>query len=50
MIKILIDEMGIQARLEKNLFLNLYGGLGINEDSLVRFKMSFSKELKRFVY
>jgi lipid II:glycine glycyltransferase (peptidoglycan interpeptide bridge formation enzyme) len=47
-VKILIDEMRIIATGEGYKYLNLGGGLGSTEDSLLRFKMSFSKELKTF--
>ncbi|MGF1556647.1 GNAT family N-acetyltransferase [Paucihalobacter sp.] len=47
-IKILIDEMRIIATEEGFKYLNLGGGLGSKEDSLLRFKISFSKELKTF--
>lgn len=47
-VKILIDEMRIIASKEKYEYLNLGGGLGSTEDSLLRFKMSFSKGLKTF--
>jgi hypothetical protein len=47
-VKILIDEMRIIASKEKYDYLNLGGGLGSTEDSLLRFKMSFSKDLKTF--
>lgn len=47
-IKILIDEMRIIATKEGFKYLNLGGGLGSKEDSLFRFKISFSKELKPF--
>ncbi|MEE9361059.1 MAG: GNAT family N-acetyltransferase [Cellulophaga sp.] len=47
-IKLLIDEMRITSSEENYTFLNLGGGLGSNEDSLFRFKSSFSKNLKPF--
>ena len=47
-IKILIDEMRITSSEENYSFLNLGGGLGSIEDSLFRFKSSFSKNLKPF--
>jgi len=47
-VKILIDEMRLIATQEGLDYLNLGGGLGSTEDSLLRFKMSFSKELKTF--
>jgi lipid II:glycine glycyltransferase (peptidoglycan interpeptide bridge formation enzyme) len=47
-VKILIDEMRLIATAEGYKYLNLGGGLGSKEDSLLRFKMSFSKELKTF--
>lgn len=47
-VKVLIDEMRIIGTKENCHFLNLGGGLGSTEDSLLRFKMSFSKDLKTF--
>lgn len=47
-IKMLIDEMRLIATEEGFKYLNLGGGLGSKEDSLLRFKISFSKELKTF--
>lgn len=45
-IKLLIDEMRIRATAENYTYFNLGGGLGVNSDSLFRFKASFSKDLK----
>lgn len=47
-VKMLIDEMRILATNEDCKYLNLGGGLGSKEDSLLRFKKSFSKELETF--
>jgi lipid II:glycine glycyltransferase (peptidoglycan interpeptide bridge formation enzyme) len=47
-VKMLIDEMRILATNKGYKYLNLGGGLGSKEDSLLRFKKSFSKELKTF--
>ena len=45
-IKLLIDEMRIRATAEGYKYFNLGGGKGVQEDSLFRFKSSFSKDLK----
>uniref|UniRef100_UPI0035931026 GNAT family N-acetyltransferase n=1 Tax=Pricia sp. TaxID=2268138 RepID=UPI0035931026 len=45
-IKLLIDEMRLQATAENYTYFNLGGGLGVREDSLFYFKASFSKDLK----
>ncbi len=45
-IKLLIDEMRLRATAENYTYFNLGGGLGVKEDSLFRFKASFSKNLK----
>ncbi|WP_299365444.1 peptidoglycan bridge formation glycyltransferase FemA/FemB family protein [Winogradskyella sp.] len=47
-IKLIIDEMRIKSTNEGYEFFNLGGGLGSREDSLFRFKSSFSKEFKEF--
>lgn len=48
-IKFLIDEMRLIATERKMKYFNLGGGLGSNvEDSLFRFKSSFSKDFKDF--
>ena len=47
-IKLIIDEMRIKSTHEGYEFFNLGGGLGSREDSLFRFKSSFSKEFKEF--
>lgn len=47
-IKMLIDEMRLKATAEGYKYFNLGGGFGSTEDSLLRFKMSFSKDLKTF--
>ncbi len=47
-VKMLIDEMRILATNKGYKYLNLGGGLGSKEDSLLRFKKSFSKELETF--
>ncbi|GAA4278926.1 GNAT family N-acetyltransferase [Aquimarina mytili] len=47
-IRILIDEMRINATSKKYKYFNLGGGLGASEDSLFRFKSSFSKDYKVF--
>lgn len=47
-IKLLMDEMRIEATQEGYKYLNLGGGRGSNEDSLFRFKSSFSKDFKDF--
>ena len=45
-IKLLIDEMRLRATDEGYTYFNLGGGLGVNEDSLFRFKASFSKDYR----
>jgi lipid II:glycine glycyltransferase (peptidoglycan interpeptide bridge formation enzyme) len=47
-IKLMIDEMRINATKEGFKYFNLGGGRGNNEDSLFRFKTSFSKDFKEF--
>ncbi|PCI11199.1 MAG: GNAT family N-acetyltransferase [Flavobacteriaceae bacterium] len=48
-VKLLIDEMRLIATERKLKYFNLGGGLGSNnEDSLFRFKSSFSKDFKDF--
>ncbi|WP_456441530.1 GNAT family N-acetyltransferase [Psychroserpens sp.] len=47
-VKLLIDEMRIRATQEGYKYFNLGGGYGSQNDSLLRFKMSFSKELVDF--
>jgi lipid II:glycine glycyltransferase (peptidoglycan interpeptide bridge formation enzyme) len=47
-IKLLIDEMRIRASREKNVFFNLGGGLGNQEDSLFDFKAGFSRDFRPF--
>lgn len=47
-IKLLIDEMRIIATNEGFKYLNLGGGLGSKENSLFKFKSSFSKDFKSF--
>ena len=47
-VKLLIDEMRIRATEEGYKYFNLGGGYGSQNDSLLRFKMSFSKELVDF--
>lgn len=47
-IKMLIDEMRIEGTNENFKYLNLGGGLHSKDDSLLRFKKSFSKSLKHF--
>lgn len=47
-IKLIIDEMRIKSTHEGYKYFNLGGGLGSNEDSLFRFKSSFSKDFKEF--
>ena len=47
--KLLIDEMRIRSYQEGYTFFNLGGGLnGSDDDSLFRFKSSFSKDFKNF--
>lgn len=47
-LKLLIDEMRIEGTRENYKILNLGGGLNSKDDSLLRFKKSFSKTLKEF--
>ncbi len=47
-VKLLIDAIRIEATQEGYTYLNLGGGVGSHEDSLFRFKNSFSKDLKPF--
>lgn len=47
-IKLLIDEMRIRGTQEGYRYFNLGGGYGAQNDSLLRFKMSFSKQLVGF--
>ena len=47
-IKLLIDEMRIEATKENYKVFNLGGGLNSKDDSLLRFKKSFSKIVKEF--
>ncbi len=47
-IKLLIDEMRLQASSENFIFFNLGGGVGNKEDSLLKFKSGFSKDYKTF--
>jgi lipid II:glycine glycyltransferase (peptidoglycan interpeptide bridge formation enzyme) len=47
-VKLLIDEMRIRATQENYKYFNLGGGYGGHNDSLLRFKLSFSKELVDF--
>ncbi|WP_369993551.1 GNAT family N-acetyltransferase [Winogradskyella sp.] len=47
-IKLILDEMRIKSTQEGYKCFNLGGGLGSNEDSLFRFKSSFSKDFKEF--
>ncbi len=47
-IKLLIDEMRVEGTKENYKVLNLGGGLNSKDDSLLRFKKSFSKTLKKF--
>jgi lipid II:glycine glycyltransferase (peptidoglycan interpeptide bridge formation enzyme) len=48
-VKLLIDEMRVIAMQRELKFFNLGGGLGGNdEDSLFRFKLSFSKDFRDF--
>ncbi|MDT0607851.1 peptidoglycan bridge formation glycyltransferase FemA/FemB family protein [Croceitalea rosinachiae] len=46
--KLLIDEMRIRATHMGLNYFNLGGGLGGNDDSLLQFKTSFSKNIKDF--
>ncbi len=47
-LKLLIDEMRIEGTQENYRVFNLGGGLSSNDDSLLRFKKSFSKTLRDF--
>lgn len=47
-LKLLIDEMRIEGTKERYKALNLGGGLQSKDDSLLRFKKSFSKTIKQF--
>ena len=47
-IKLLIDEMRVEGTRENYKVFNLGGGLNSKDDSLLRFKKSFSKTLKEF--
>ncbi len=47
-IRLLIDEMRLKGVAQNGKFFNLGGGLGGNEDSLFRFKSSFSKVFREF--
>ena len=47
-IKFIIDEMRIKVTNQEFEFLNLGGGRGSKEDSLFKFKSSFSKNFKEF--
>ncbi len=47
-VRLLIDEMRVRGTLEGYQYFNLGGGLGSVEDSLFRFKSSFSKDFKNF--
>ena len=47
-LKLLLDEMRVLASAENYKYFNLGGGLGSENDSLLRFKMSFSKTLIDF--
>ena len=47
-LKLLIDEMRIKGTKENYNVFNLGGGLNSKDDSLLRFKKSFSKSLKKF--
>lgn len=47
-IRLLIDEMRINASQDNKTFFNLGGGLGNTNDGLFRFKSSFSKNFKPF--
>jgi len=47
-VKLLIDTIRIEATQENYRYLNLGGGVGSKEDSLFRFKNSFSQDLKSF--
>lgn len=47
-LRLILDEARIQGTKEAYDFLNLGGGLGGVEDSLFRYKSTFSKEVKEF--
>lgn len=47
-VKLIIDEMRILATQENYKYFNLGGGYGSQNDSLLRFKLSFSKQLFDF--
>lgn len=47
-IRLLIDEMRIKGTEDQFTYFNLGGGLGSADDSLFRFKSSFSKDFKDF--
>ena len=47
-IRLLIDNMRIQGTNEGYTYFNLGGGLGSQDDSLLRFKSSFSKDYRDF--
>ena len=47
-IRLIIDEMRINATKENKTFFNLGGGLGNMNDGIFRFKSSFSKDFKPF--
>jgi lipid II:glycine glycyltransferase (peptidoglycan interpeptide bridge formation enzyme) len=47
-IRLLLDEMRIIGTQEGYKYFNLGGGLGNKEDSLFKFKSSFSKDFKPF--
>lgn len=47
-LRLILDEARIQGTMEAYDFLNLGGGLGGTEDSLFRYKSTFSKEVQEF--
>lgn len=47
-LRLIIDEARIQGSKEGFEFLNMGGGLGSREDSLFKYKLTFSKKLKDF--
>lgn len=47
-LRLLLDEIRVSSTEEKQLYLNLGGGLGAKNDALFSFKSSFSKESKEF--
>lgn len=47
-VKLLIDEMRLQATREGKRYFNLGGGIGGHEDSLFEFKSRFSKDYREF--